>query len=176
MTTDHEPNWLNDDERIAWIGLMTVLTKLPGALDRQLRADAGITHFDYQVMAILSEASDRTLCMSELAVVTGGSLQRLSQVASRLQKAGWIDRRPDPNDGRTTLASLTPEGFEVLAAAAPRHVDEVRRLVFDPLTSAQVKQLAKITDRILQAPASGPDPRPRNARGTARPTTSDPNT
>lgn len=139
---------------------MTVLIRLPAALDRQLRAAAGMTHFDYSTMVILSEAPDRTLRMSQLAAVTEGSLPRLSQVASRLEKAGWIERRPDPDDGRSTLATLTDEGFDVLAAAAPSHVAEVRRLLFDPLTRAQVGQLARIADRILQAPGSGPDPRP----------------
>ena len=164
MTNNEEPQWLDPEERIAWIGLMTVLTTLPGALDRQLRADSGLTHFDYQVMVILSETPDRTLRMSQLAESTGGSLPRLSQVVGRLEKPGWVQRRPDPDDGRSTLATLTDEGFQVLATAAPQHVAEVRRLIFDPLTRAQVGQLARITDRILQGPGSGPDPRPKDAR------------
>lgn len=160
MTNGGEPQWLDQEEHEAWVGLMTVLIRVPAALDRQLRTAAGMTHFDYQVMGILSEAPDRTLRMSQIAEMTEGSLPRLSQVASRLEKAGWLARRPDPDDGRSTLATLTAEGFEALAAAAPGHVDEVRRLVFDPLTRAQVGQLTRIADRILQTPASGADPRP----------------
>ncbi len=164
MTIGDDTQWLDAEERNAWIGLMTVLVRLPAALDRQLRADAGMTHFDYQVMVILSGAPDRTLSMSRLSESTEGSLPRLSQVAARLEKAGWLTRRPDPADGRSTLATLTDDGFAALAAAAPGHVSEVRRLIFDPLTRAQVGQLARIADRILRAPASGPDPRPCDAR------------
>jgi len=109
MTESDEPQWLDEEERVAWIGLMTVLFRLPAALDRQLRADAGITHFDYSVMVILSEAPDRTLRMSEIAESTGGSLPRLSQAAGRLEKLGCLTRRPDPCDGRTTLATLTDD-------------------------------------------------------------------
>ena len=152
MTNRDEPRWLDDEEREAWIGLMTVFFRLPAALDRQLRADAGLTQFDYQVMVILSETPERTLRMSKLAELTEGSLPRLSQVVSRLEKSGRVERRPDPDDGRSTLVTLTDEGFATLAAAAPLHVAEVRRLVFDHLTRAQVRQLSRITDRILHSP------------------------
>lgn len=164
MTDGDDTLWLDDEERAAWIGLMTVFFRLPAALDRQLRRDAGITHFDYQVMVILSQTAERTLRMSELSALTEGSLPRLSQVTSRLEKAGWLARRPDPDDGRSTLATLTDAGFEALAAAAPGHVEEVRRLVFDPLTRTQVQQLARITDRILRSPDGVPDTRPRDLR------------
>lgn len=164
MRNVDEPQWLDEEERRAWIGLMTVLIRLPAALDRQLRADAGMSHFDYQVMMILSEVEGRTLRMSQLAEAVDGSLPRLSQVASRLCKAGWLERRPDPDDGRSTLATLTDEGFSALELAAPLHVSEVRRLVFDPLTRAQVNQMSRIADRILQTPESGPDPRPSDAK------------
>lgn len=160
MTTNNDPRWLNDDEREAWIGLMAVLLRVPAAIDRQLKSSAGMSHFDYQVMVILSGAPNQTLRMSELANGTEGSLPRLSQVASRLEKAGWIDRQPDPDDGRTTLATLTSLGQSKLEGAAPGHVEEVRRIVFDHLTPSQVLELARIADRILQAPNSEPDPRP----------------
>lgn len=160
MTNNDEPRWLDDDEREAWIGLMAVLLRVPAAIDRQLRSTSGMSHFDYQVMVILSEAPNHTLRMRELANGTEGSLPRLSQVASRLEKAGWIHRHPDPDDGRTTLATLTDLGHRTLAEAAPGHVEEVRRVVFDQLTRAQVRQLARIADRILQAPGADADPRP----------------
>lgn len=164
MSDVDEPQWLNEEERTAWIGLMTVLIRVPAALDRQLRNDSGMSHFDYQAMVILSQVEGRTLRMSQLAEGIDGSLPRLSQVATRLCKAGWIERRPDPDDGRSTLATLTDEGFAALEAAAPMHVAEVRRLVFDSLTQAQVGQLSRIVDRILQSPGNGPDPRPSNAK------------
>lgn len=146
---DHdEPRWLEADEQEAWLGLIGVVINLPAALDRQLRRDAGMSHFDYQVLAGLSTAPDHTLRMSDLADWTEGSLPRLSQVVSRLERAGWVRRSPDPSDGRYTLATLLEEGLEALEAAAPGHVAAVRRYVFDALTAAQVRQLAAITGRI----------------------------
>jgi DNA-binding MarR family transcriptional regulator len=86
-----------------------------------------------------------------LATQTEGSLPRLSQVVARLEQRGWVRRTPDPADGRYTLAILTDEGWTKAAEAAPGHVEEVRRLVFDPLTKTQSRQLREIGRRIMHA-------------------------
>lgn len=150
-----EPRWLNSDERAAWMTLMGVLTRLPTALDAQLIRDEGISHFEYGILAGLSESPDRTLRMSRLAVLAEGSLARLSQAVSRLEKRGWVRRSPDPTDGRYTLATLTEDGWAKIVASAPAHVENVRTLVFDTLTKAQVRQLREIGRRILEATDPG---------------------
>ena len=151
MDDTPEPRWLDQDERQAWIALISMLIRLPGALDAQLQREAGISHFEYQVMVCLSESPDRTLRMSVLAMLVEGSLPRLSQVVGRLEKRGWMRRVPDPDDGRYTLAILTDEGLAKVMQTAPGHVGEVRRLVFDPLTKPQVRQLQQIGRRIIRA-------------------------
>jgi DNA-binding MarR family transcriptional regulator len=146
-----ETRWLDTDERETWLALAGVMVRLPAALDRQLQRDAGLTHFEYQVLAGLSEAPERTMRMSCLAEFTEGQLPRLSQVAARLEKRGWLTRRPDPCDGRYTLATLTDDGLAKLVASAPGHVTAVREIVFDSLTKAQLRQLREISRRIGQA-------------------------
>ena len=151
MDAPQDPRWLDAEERQAWLALASALNRLPAALDAQLRRDAGISHFEYQVLALLSEAPDRTLRMSALATLAEGSLPRLSQVVARLEQPGWVRRTPDPADGRYTLATLTDQGLAKVTEAAPRHVQEVRRLVFDPLTKSQSRQLREISRRIMRA-------------------------
>ena len=90
MDTPQEPRWLDAEESQAWRALAKTLERLPAALDAQLRRDAGISHFEYQVLALLSEAPGRTLRMSELALWAGSSLPRLSQVVARLEQRGWV--------------------------------------------------------------------------------------
>jgi len=158
-----EPRWLDAEESQAWRALAKALETLPAALDAQLRRDAGISHFEYKALALLSEAPDRTLRMSELATWAGSSLPRLSQVIARLEQRGWVRRIPDPADGRYTLATLTGQGQATVTAAAPGHVQEVRRLVFDPLTKAQTRQLREIGERITRA-IDTDDHRPGNQR------------
>jgi DNA-binding MarR family transcriptional regulator len=151
MDTPQEPRWLDAEESQAWRALASALVRLPAALDAQLRRDARISHFEYQVLALLSEAPGRTLRMSALATQAEGSLPRLSQVIARLEQRGWVRRTPDPADGRYTLAILTDQGQAKVTEAAPGHVQEVRRLVFDPLTKTQSRQLREIGRRIIRA-------------------------
>jgi DNA-binding MarR family transcriptional regulator len=117
MTTPQEPRWLDAEERQAWLALASLLIRLPSALDAQLARDAGTNHFEYMVLAGLSEAPGRTLRMSVLAMLAEGSLPRLSQVVSRLEKRGWARRAPDPSDGRYTSAILTEEGWAKVGPA-----------------------------------------------------------
>jgi DNA-binding MarR family transcriptional regulator len=153
--TDHEdgaaePRWLDDDQQHAWRQLAAVVLKLPSELESQLQRDAGMSHFEYWVVALLSEAPDRTLRMSQLAAQANASLSRLSHVVSRLEKRGWVTRRPCPDDARATLAVLTDAGWEQVVAAAPGHVAAVRRLVFDRLGPEDVGELARLCAAILE--------------------------
>ena len=143
--------WLGEEELQAWMALAAMLTKLPAALDRQLQRDAGLTHYEYRVMIGLSRVPERTLRMSELAEFTASQLPRLSQVATRMERRGWLARHPDPTDGRSTLVGLTDAGMAKLEVSAPGHVAAVRRLVFDSISATQVRQVAQIAKRITQA-------------------------
>jgi DNA-binding MarR family transcriptional regulator len=154
-----EPRWLDHDEQYAWRQLAAVILKLPSELDAQLRRDAGMSHFDYWVVALLSEAPNRTLRMSQLAAQANASLSRLSHVVSRLETRGWVARQPCPDDARTTLAVLTDAGFDQVVATAPGHVDAVRTLVFDGLDTDDVRGLASACAAILERiDGRGPDP------------------
>lgn len=144
-----QPRWLDDDEQRAWRRLAAVILKLPSELEAQLQRDSGMSHFEYWIIALLSEAPDHTLRLSHLAAQANASLSRVSHVASRLETRGWIDRRHSPDDARATLAVLTDAGWEQVVAAAPGHVEAVRRFVFDALTPHDVHELARICDTIL---------------------------
>ncbi|MER5934180.1 MarR family winged helix-turn-helix transcriptional regulator [Streptomyces sp. NPDC002054] len=150
MSAD-EPHWLDDDEQATWQALVSTAVRLPVALDVQLQRDAGISHFEYQILAGLSMSPERKLRMSTLAEFADGSLSRLSHAVKRLEKEGWLYRTADPTDGRYTLAILTDTGWDKVVDTAPGHVAEVRRLVLDPLTKAQQKQLREIGRRINNA-------------------------
>jgi DNA-binding MarR family transcriptional regulator len=144
-----ETPWLEPAEREAWLRLIAVVELLPGALDAQLRRDAGLTHFEYYVLAMLSEAPERTLRMTSLAQRTNATLPRLSHVVRRLEDRGLVERFPCLEDGRATNARLTEIGWDAVVAAAPGHVTTVRRNVLDPLTDQQVAQLREIADALL---------------------------
>src|SRR3954447_15428966 len=136
------PRWLNAEERDAWLGLLGVSLLLPALLDSQLQRDAGLSTFEYLVLAMLSEAPDRALQLKTLARLSNGSLSRLSHTVTRLQNRGWVRRETSPHDGRATVAVLTDAGYAKVVETAPGHVELVRRVVFDSLRPADIGQLA----------------------------------
>jgi DNA-binding MarR family transcriptional regulator len=143
--------WLTESELAAWVRLAAVLELLPGVLDSQLRRDAGLTHFEYYVLAMLTEAPQRTLRMTALAAQTNATLPRLSHVVSRLEERDLVQRFPCPEDARATNARLTPRGWRKIRDTAPGHVANVRQHVIDALTPEQVDQLTTITEAILHS-------------------------
>jgi DNA-binding MarR family transcriptional regulator len=145
-----EPRWLTDEQQQAWRRFVEVLVKVPAALEAQLQRDAGLTHMGYMVLFTLSEREDRGLAMSKLAKFTSASLSRLSHVVARLEAQGWVRRERDPEDGRVQIAVLTDAGYAKVVESAPGHAEAVQQLVFDRLTPAQVRQLAKTCDSLLE--------------------------
>ena len=147
-----EPRWLSSEEMAAWLPLVQLVTLLPQALDRQLREEAGLPHVHYQVLAVLSDAPDQALRMSELARRTATSLSRLSHAISRLERSGWVQRRScSDGGGRRTEARLTDAGIAKLEQIAPGHVSEARRLVVDVLTAEQLAALGEAARAITAA-------------------------
>jgi DNA-binding MarR family transcriptional regulator len=157
--------WLDEEQQDAWRGVVKLITKLPATLDSDLQHNAGLTMYEYVVLALLSESEGRTLRMSELAAGTNSSLSRLSHVVSRLEKQGWVTRHVCPKDGRATQAMLTKSGTKKVVEAAPMHVRTVRELVVNAITPAQLRQLGTASVKIGQRIDEWNDQRSANANG-----------
>ena len=142
--------WLAPEEQATWRAFLTATRALMETLDRELQHDAGLPHAYYEILVRLSEAPGRQLRMSDLADATGSSRSRLSHAVARLAESGWVRREDCPTDRRGQLAVLTDDGFRMLAAAAPGHVEGVRRHLFDPLSPAQVDQLRRISEALVE--------------------------
>ncbi|MFG1868401.1 MarR family winged helix-turn-helix transcriptional regulator [Micromonospora arborensis] len=142
--------WLDPDEQRTWRAYLAASRALMDTLDRELQRDAGMPHAYYELLVVLSEAPGRRLRMSDLAEAAGSSRSRLSHAVSRLEAAGWVRREECPTDRRGQVALLTDEGFATLAAAAPGHVEGVRRHLFDALSPAQVDQLRRISETLAE--------------------------
>lgn len=163
-------HWLDQAEMTAWLRLIAVSERLPGILDSQLRRGSALTHYEYQVLAMLSDAPDRTLRMTALGLQTNATLPRLSHVVRRLEDRGLVERSEAPEDRRASNARLTDEGYAALAAAAPGHVATVREFVLDPLSRGQVEALADALGAILRkVDPSGDAPRDPRDPSTGTP-------
>ncbi|GAA2383643.1 MarR family transcriptional regulator [Streptomyces glaucosporus] len=150
--------WLDDGEQRTWRAFLAATQRVREELDRQLQRDSGMPLAYYQILAMLSEAPERTLTMSRLARTTRSSASRLSHAVTKLEGRGWVKRTQHPADHRTTLATLTDEGFAALEEAAHGHVEQVRRVLFDHLTPEGTEQLHTICRAILEGTREGPTP------------------
>jgi DNA-binding MarR family transcriptional regulator len=143
-----ETRWLSEDEQCTWRAFLTAMRLLTDQLDRELQHDANIPHTYYEILVALSEAPGRRLRMNQLAEVCQSSRSRLSHAVNRLEEAGWVRREACPTDKRGALAVMTDEGFAAIEAAAPGHVEGVRRHVFDVLSPEQIRELGEISAAI----------------------------
>ena len=148
--------WLSADEQVTWRAFVRTCRAFFAAIDAQLQRDSGMPLAYYEILVQLSEAPGRTLRMTQLAEAASASKSRISHAVARLEERGWVRRSECPTDRRGQLAELTDEGYAVLVAAAPGHVEQVRRTLFDPLTPEQTGQLRAITDAVLAAVGSPP--------------------
>lgn len=153
---DPEPRWLNTDEQHTWRESIQAWQWLLAAVDVQLQRDSGMPLAYYEILVRLSEAPERSLRMTQLAEVSSSSKSRVSHAVARLEERGWVRRMDCPTDRRGQIAMLTDEGFAALAKAAPGHVEQVRRVLFDALSAEQIKQLDGISAAILAQAASSP--------------------
>jgi DNA-binding MarR family transcriptional regulator len=143
--------WLNDEETRAWLAYIDLSTLLGDYLDRQLRRDAEMSHTTYHLLSLLAAQQDRSARMTDLAQHMKITVSRLSHAVAKLEEAGWVRRGENPADKRGRVAILTDRGFEALSAAAPGHVEAVRKVVFDHLSPEQVQQFAEIAGTLVRA-------------------------
>src|SRR6266852_3101734 len=147
--------WLNNLEWSAWLQLLATFTLLPAAIDSSLQRRAGMTHFEFGVMAALSRQPGRRLQLKDLAVLANGSLSRLSHVISRVERQGWV-RRVSGANGRATNAELTDKGYRKLMEAGPIHFQEVNRTRLHQLSVSLVGQFGVCRPAISPAHAAHP--------------------
>ncbi|MFF4649156.1 MarR family winged helix-turn-helix transcriptional regulator [Streptomyces sp. NPDC001380] len=153
-----ETRWLDADEMRAWEAFLSVGALLDRRIEQQLKAEAGLSHPQYEILVRLERAPGGELRMTELADAVLTSKSSLTYQVTRLEKAGLVRRRSCPTDVRGVHAVLTEDGRRTLRAAAPGHVALVRRLLVDRLTREQLAVLADglgAVGRLLREDAAG---------------------
>jgi DNA-binding MarR family transcriptional regulator len=138
--------WLDETEMRAWRGFIELSGHVQAELDRDLLQQHGLSAGDYGVLVNLSEAPERRLRMCDLAGLLHLSPSGLTRRLDGLVKQGFVVRSPAPDDRRAIFAVLTDAGLAKLEAAAPDHVDSVRRHLLDRLSRTQVTQLGTIME------------------------------
>lgn len=143
------PRWLDEGEQRAWRTYLQMQAQLTARLSRELQADSGLSLADYEVLVQLTEAPGTRLRPFALQRGLQWEQSRLSHHLGRMQRRGLVDREECGEDGRGAFVVLTEAGRSAIEAAAPGHVDTVRRLFFDQLSSDQVTTLEQVATQVL---------------------------
>ncbi|MFT4280597.1 MarR family winged helix-turn-helix transcriptional regulator [Microbacterium sp.] len=151
-----EPAALGAAESRAWVALIRAATLLPGALDGPLQASVGLIHYEFAMLKNLEAAPGSAMRVGELAAAGSSTLPRTSKAVSRLEARGLVERAACPGDGRAITVRLTDGGRSAIAAASPAHLAQVRSLVLDRLSPAQLEHLADALEPVVEALASRP--------------------
>lgn len=142
-STSAPPRWLDARQQRAWRQVIAGATHLLDQLDRELRVGHDLTLADYEILVHLSEAPDSRLRMAELADAALVSRSRLTHRVDRMVARGLVEREACPTDRRGTFAVLTADGRRAIEAAAPTHVEGVRRYVVDGLDPDELDALGR---------------------------------
>jgi DNA-binding MarR family transcriptional regulator len=177
MTGPHRDTGANgvqalDPEQLgAYFALMEAVSLLQHQVEQHLRAEGDLSYVQFQLLARLADAHGQ-LTMTQLADGVVYSRSGLTYQAGLLEQAGLIARGPSPDDERATLVTITENGLALVGRVLPGHIQVVRRLLFDPLTADDLRQLGDIMTRVRDHMRAQP---PRSAAPRKRrPTPSSP--
>lgn len=132
-----------------WRSFLRMQGKLSASLNRQLQSDSKMSVSDFAVLVSLTDVPDERLRVTELANALEWEKSRVSHQITRMERRGLVRRVECTTDGRSAFVLLTDCGRASIEAAAPKHVETVRRLFIDQLSTDDVAMLADVTSRVL---------------------------
>lgn len=143
-----ETRWLDRDQQRSWRAYLVGTTLLMDRLDRDLRERHDLSLPEYEILVRLSESPDRRMRMASLAGSISHSRSRVTHTVARLEKDGLVQRSACVSDGRGVEAALTDAGYARLQAAAPTHVEGVRRFLVDLASDADLAAVGRVFDSV----------------------------
>ena len=151
MQTVHpEPGrWLDERESRAWRGFMAMQGQVRRSVAHQLQRHIGLSEADYEVLVHLSEAEGGRMRAVELGAATQWEKSRLFHQITRMDARGLVSKESCGNTRHAHVA-LTDKGRSVIEAAAPSHVEYVRRAFIEALSSEQIDSLADIAETVIE--------------------------
>lgn len=150
MTPASGPRWLTEPEQDAWYAWRRMFPLVNAEIARDLGQDSGLSEADYDVLSVLGSTAGHRMRISALAVLMHWSRSRLSHQLTRMEQRGIVRREEVATDGRGAEVVLTDAGLDTITAAAPLHVESVRRHLIDVLTPQQLRTLAEVGEVLRQ--------------------------
>ncbi len=151
-----EPDPFTAEELGAWRGMLRVHSAAFRELDRQLLADHGFGVDAYGVLVTLVSPPAHALPIGELGQRRNLSPSGISRSVDRLAKLGLLDRKVNPEDGRSLLVALTPDGIRRLREAQVTHHRIVRETLLSRLDQDDLVRLGELWEKAMPGAVSSP--------------------
>jgi MarR family transcriptional regulator, multiple antibiotic resistance protein MarR len=97
--------------------LVRVETRLYNAIEQRVKAEAGVGAGHFELLRYVRDHPDARV--ADLASAFAIGVGTTSKIVDRLEKQGWVERRPNPANRRSSLLALTPAGESVVSRAEP---------------------------------------------------------
>ena len=149
----------DDTDVAAWRAVLLAQSRAVRAIERDLDATGAIPLGWYDVLLELNAAPGRRLRMQDVAARAVLSRTRVSRIVAELETAGLVERRPDPDDGRAALATITPAGRAALKRTAPIYLAGIEEHFNRYLTPTAQRAIAAALQHVIDAHQDQLDPR-----------------
>lgn len=146
-----DPDALAPHEMRAWLAFLRAHAGVSRRLEADLLAAGGLPLAEYDVLVQLAAADERRLRMHELASRVLLSRAGITRLIDRLVADGLVERAKCGGDARGSYAVLTEAGLDRLRAAAPGHLEAVRRYFLEAFSEPELHTLAGLLERLPPA-------------------------
>lgn len=144
MGTHYEGSEREQRTLDAFIKLMRASESISNRLNRHL-SEVDLTVSQFGVLeALLHLGPLNQKALGEKLLKSGGNI---TLVIDNLEKSGWVERQQDPQDRRSMLIHLTPEGKDFISSYFPKHLDRIIE-EFEVLTDDELEELGRICKKL----------------------------
>jgi MarR family multiple antibiotic resistance transcriptional regulator len=120
--------------------LVRVETRLYNAVAEHVKAEAGVGAGHFELLRYVRDHPDARV--ADLASAFAIGVGTTSKIADRLEKEGWLERRPNPANRRSSLLALTPEGESVVSRAEPVWQAAIQEILGGAVTPEELTALS----------------------------------
>jgi len=120
--------------------LVRVETRLYNAVAEHVKAEAGVGAGHFELLRYVRDHPDARV--ADLASAFAIGVGTTSKIADRLEKQGWLERRPNPANRRSSLLALTPAGESVVSRAEPVWQEAIQQILGGAVTAGELTALS----------------------------------
>jgi MarR family transcriptional regulator, multiple antibiotic resistance protein MarR len=121
--------------------LVRVETRLYNAVAERVKAAAGVGAGHFELLRYVRDHPDARV--ADLASAFAIGVGTTSKIVDRVEKEGWVERRPNPANRRSSLLALTPAGESVVSRAEPAWQAAIQEILGEAVTSDELTALAQ---------------------------------